>query len=46
MAKKAVSYKIDEETVINFNKASREQALNKSKWIENKMKEYLKEVRK
>lgn len=44
MEKKSASYKIDIEILQKFNEKADQNALNKSKWIENKMVEYLKEV--
>ena len=46
MAKKSVTYKIDPIVLINFNTKAKDNAINKSQWIEIKMKEYLKEVSK
>lgn len=43
MDKKTVSYKIDKDIVEEFNKTAKEKAINKSQWIENKMKEFIKE---
>ena len=40
MAKKPVSYKVDEEVLTKFNKLSKENALNRSLWLQIKMKEY------
>jgi len=46
MAKKSVTYKIDPIVLVDFNNKAKSNAINKSQWIEIKMKEYLKEVRK
>lgn len=43
--KKMVSYKIDEKILKEFNKVSKEKAINKSQWIENKMVDFLKEMK-
>lgn len=42
--KKSAAYLVDKEVLEQFNKIAKENALNKSKWIENKMKEYVTEV--
>jgi len=41
--RKTVTYTIDEEVLKEFKKCSDQNALNKSKWIVNKMKEYIEE---
>lgn len=43
MAKKPVGYKVEEKIKEEFNRVAKEQALNKSQWLENKMVEYLRE---
>ena len=43
--KKPVEYKIDDEVLVAFNKLANENVLNKSQWIGNKIKEYLKEAK-
>jgi len=40
---KKVSHSIDIDVLKAFNKKAKENSINKSKWIENKMIEYLKE---
>ena len=39
--KKTVTYTIDENVIKAFNKETNFNSINKSKWIENKMKEYI-----
>lgn len=46
MAKKPVSYKITDTVLEAFNKKAKENALNKSQWINNKMEEYVDEQKK
>jgi len=46
MIKKTVSYKVDHDVLIIFNQLAKDKAINKSQWLENKMKEYIKEVQK
>lgn len=41
--KKSAAYMIDKEVLEQFNKKAKEKAINKSRWIENKMKEYVEE---
>jgi hypothetical protein len=43
MVKKPVGYKVEDTVLEDFNKKAKDNALNKSQWLENKMKEYLKE---
>ena len=43
MAKRTASYKIDINVLEDFNKKAKENAINKSQWLENKMAEYLKD---
>ena len=46
MTKKAVGYKVEDTILEEFNKKAKENALNKSQWLENKMKEFIQEVTK
>jgi len=46
LGKIRVEFEIEKEILVKFNIKAKENAINKSQWIENKMKEYLKEVRK
>lgn len=41
MCKKSVTYKVDNKIVEQFNISAKENALNKSQWLENKMKEFI-----
>ena len=43
MAKRTASFKIDITVLEIFNKRAKENAINKSQWIENKMAEYLRD---
>lgn len=43
MAKKKVTFTIDEDTVELFNKITKLNSINKSQWVENKINSYLKE---
>ena len=43
MGKKPVGYKVDEEVLKKFNEKSKQKAINKSQWLENKMKEFIEE---
>jgi hypothetical protein len=40
--KKSAAYIIEKEVLEKFNKKARENAINKSQWVENKMKEFIK----
>lgn len=42
--KKMVTFTIDENILSNFNLFSKENAINKSVWVENKIKELLEEA--
>ena len=46
MGKKPVSYKITDTILDDFNKKAKEMAINKSQWLENKMKEFVNEKKK
>lgn len=37
------SYTVDKEVLDKFNKVAKTKSLNKSLWVENKMKEYIEE---
>ena len=41
MTKKPAGYKVDDKVLEAFNKKAKENALNNSQWLENKMKEYV-----
>jgi hypothetical protein len=43
---KKVSHSIDEKVLAEFNKKAKENAINMSKWVEMKMKEFIEEVKK
>lgn len=44
--KKVAGYKIDAEILREFNISAKENALNKSQWLENIMKEFVKNSKK
>ena len=41
--RKPVAYKVDENVLKEFNKKAKEKAINKSQWLENMMKKFIKE---
>lgn len=41
MCKKTATYKVDEKILSEFNKVAKDNALNKSQWVENMMKAYI-----
>jgi hypothetical protein len=43
MDKKGASYNVDMDILAEFNRIADEKAINKSKWIEKKMLEFIKE---
>lgn len=43
MVKKSVTYKVDHDVLITFNQLAKENAINKSLWLENQMKAWIKE---
>jgi len=44
--RKPVAYKVDEDVLKEFNEKAKEKAINKSQWLENRMKEFIKEANK
>ena len=43
MSKVPVGYKVEKEILEEFNVKAKEKAINKSQWLENKMKEFIEE---